>query len=74
VIDLKVLSQALNGQGRTDFGRQQIHEVLEEADLAHLLQIPEIVSDDARETVPRPDPVFGLVPREQRLGKSSERQ
>jgi hypothetical protein len=52
--------------------RQQVDEMLDQRDLAHLFQVAQVVTDDARDAVALPDAELALVLLQERLREAAE--
>jgi len=72
VIDCQVLAQVRDRQRRADALRQQVDELLDETHLADSLEIPEVLTNHSRQSIPLPDPVRAFVLAEERLRESAE--
>ena len=74
MVDLEIFAQAPDRKRRAHLRGQHVGQVLDEADLAHVFQIAQVLADHPRDPVPAPDAMPGLVLREQRFRKAAEFQ
>jgi hypothetical protein len=72
VIHLEVFAQAPHGQQSADAPRQQVHEVLDQRDLAHPFQVAQVIAHDTGQPFPLPEAKRPIALREQGLREPAE--